>query len=226
MLEKNDALIRLTIFINRGNDHCRRVSQFRFAGLLQPAFKSTSGSAGRSRRRKPPLVYSRRRCAICCSSSLSDMALAESEIGWRYCARPFKNLNASDFEADNCSAQCGHACRRWRCRLSTRRRRSRLSSAHRRPTFPASASTTYCHKQSWLPDAGCSASPSAVFITTIFQRIGLHTLNELVIDAASGHKKRYSNEKKFFMGRFRRLSRSGGPNRPPVFPYFTGYASR
>jgi len=28
----------------------------------------------------------------------------------------------------------------------------------------------------------------------------LHTLNELVIDAASGHKKRYSNEKKFFHG--------------------------
>ncbi|SAJ33923.1 Uncharacterised protein [Enterobacter cloacae] len=47
MLEKNDALIRLTIFINRGNDHCRRVSQFRFAGLLQPAFKKHQRFGGK-----------------------------------------------------------------------------------------------------------------------------------------------------------------------------------
>ena len=50
-----------------------------------------NGSAGRSRRRNPPLVYSRRRCAICCNSSLSDMVFF-TDCQWvtLLCAAPGK----------------------------------------------------------------------------------------------------------------------------------------
>jgi hypothetical protein len=47
MLEQYDALIRLTVFIHRCDNHGRWVGEFRFAGLFQPAFKKHEGFSGK-----------------------------------------------------------------------------------------------------------------------------------------------------------------------------------
>lgn len=47
MLEQYDALIRLTVFINRRDNHGGGVGQFRFAGLFQPAFEKHKGFSGK-----------------------------------------------------------------------------------------------------------------------------------------------------------------------------------
>jgi hypothetical protein len=47
MLEQNDALIRLTVLINRRDNHRGWVGKFRFTGLFQPAFKKHQGFGGK-----------------------------------------------------------------------------------------------------------------------------------------------------------------------------------
>ncbi len=76
------------------HDHCRSDRPVRRRTLACQRSNKVNGSAGKSRRRKPPFVYSRRRCAICCNWSLSDMALIRSCIsGWRHCAPPILKIS-------------------------------------------------------------------------------------------------------------------------------------
>jgi hypothetical protein len=47
MLEQHDALVRLAVFINRGNNHGRGVSELSLAGLFQPALKKRQRFSGK-----------------------------------------------------------------------------------------------------------------------------------------------------------------------------------
>ncbi len=83
--------------------------------------KRVNGSAGRSRRRNPPLVYSRRRCAIWLQFVVIRHGfLYGLSVGDAIVRRPRKNLNAADFVTDSYSRRCGRVYRQSLPRLSTR----------------------------------------------------------------------------------------------------------